>query len=172
MQTRASQVGMVSTSLAIGTSEAADMLRTKASSVLVLPDGALKIENKAERPTVSALKGVWLNLVVLPHEALHLLQDGVIAELRAHEHRALQVINEQKINNEQMALQRNATSTAEAEATSQSKKIIQVVEEACRMVLDLAILEEEPVEVHIYKLAIGAHYTRTEMVQVQLELNL
>ena len=65
------------------------MLRTKASSVIVLPDGALTIENEADKPTASTLKGVGLNLVALPHEALHLLQDGVIAELRACEHRTL-----------------------------------------------------------------------------------
>ena len=58
------------------------------------------MKNEANRPTVSALKGVGLNLVALPHEALQLLQDGVIVKLRAREHCALQVINEQKINNE------------------------------------------------------------------------
>ncbi len=40
------------------------------------------------------------------------------------------------------------------------------------MVPELAIREEEPVEVHIHKLAIGVHDTQTEMVRVQLELNL
>jgi len=64
---------MVSTTLAIDTSEAADMLHTKASSAIVLPDGALITENEADRPTISALKGVGLNLVVLACEALHLL---------------------------------------------------------------------------------------------------
>ena len=39
-----------------------------------------------------------------PGEALHLLHDGVIAELKAQEHRALQVISKQWINNEQMEL--------------------------------------------------------------------
>jgi len=89
LQTHASQAGMVSTSLAIDTLEVADMLRMKASSAIVLPDGALTMENKADRPTVSALKGVGLNLVALLREALHLLEDGVIGELRAHEHHAL-----------------------------------------------------------------------------------
>lgn len=56
--------------------------------------------------------------------------------------------------------------------TNQSKKIMQVVEEACRMVLELAIPEEEPIEVHIRKLATGVHDTWTEMAWVQLELNL
>lgn len=73
LQTHMLQVGMVSASLAINTSEADDMLCTKASSAPVLPDGALTKENEADRPTVTALKGVRLNLVVLPCEALHSL---------------------------------------------------------------------------------------------------
>lgn len=55
----------------------------------MLPNGALAIENGADRPTVSSLKGVGLNLVALPGKALHLLEDGVIAKLRAREHHAL-----------------------------------------------------------------------------------
>ena len=81
------------------------MLCTKASSVIVLLDGALTTENEADRPIVSTLKGVGLNLAVLLHKALHLLQDGVIAELKVHEHHTVQVINEHRINNEQMVLQ-------------------------------------------------------------------
>lgn len=84
----------MSTSLAIDTSEAADMLHVKASSVIMLPDGALTIENEADKPTVSTLKGVGLNLETLPCEALHLLRDGVIAKFRARDHCALQVISE------------------------------------------------------------------------------
>lgn len=79
----------MSTSLTIGTSEAAEMVRAKVSSVIMLLDGALTIKNEADRPTVRALKGVGLNLVVLPSEVLHLLQDGVITKLRAREHHAL-----------------------------------------------------------------------------------
>ena len=62
------------------------MLRKKSSDVLVMLDGALEIENEADRPTISTLKGVGLNLIVLLHEALHLLQDGVIVELSSREH--------------------------------------------------------------------------------------
>ncbi len=71
-----------------------------------------------------------------------------------------------------MALQRNDSIVGEAEVTLQSKKIMQVIEEAWRMVPELAIPEEETVEVLIRKLASGMHDTRTEMVRVQLELNL
>jgi len=84
----------MSTSLAIGTSEVSEMLCAKVSSAIVLPDGALIIENEVDRPTFSALKGVGLNLAVLPSEVLHLLQAAMISELRNCEHYALQVINE------------------------------------------------------------------------------
>ena len=40
------------------------------------------------------------------------------------------------------------------------------------MVLELAISKEVPVEVRIHKLAIRMRDTRTEMAQVQLEMNL
>jgi len=63
----------VSTGLAIGISKAAEMLHAKASNAIMLLDGALTIENEADRPTVSALKGVGLNFPVLPGEVLHLL---------------------------------------------------------------------------------------------------
>lgn len=42
------------------------MLCMKASIAIVLPDGALTIENEANKPTVIALKGVGLTLGVLP----------------------------------------------------------------------------------------------------------
>jgi len=70
----------------------------------VLLDGALNTKIEANRTAVSTLKGVGLNLVALPSEALHLSQDGMIVELRAGEQRTLQVINEKKINNAQMAI--------------------------------------------------------------------
>ena len=49
---------------------------------------------------------------------------------------------------------------------------MQVVEEAYRMVPELAIPEEEPVAVHVCKLAMGVCDACTEMARVQLELNL
>lgn len=60
----------------------------------MLPDGELIIEIESNRSTISALKKVGLNLVVLPNEALHTLKDGVITELRAHEKYSLNVISE------------------------------------------------------------------------------
>ncbi len=39
------------------------------------------------------------------------------------------------------------------------------MEEACKMVLELAISEEDPIEVRIHKLATGVHDTQMEMAQ-------
>lgn len=63
----------MSTGLAIGTLEVVEMLRVMVSRAIVLPDGALTIKNEANRPTISAIKGVGLNLAALPSEVLHLL---------------------------------------------------------------------------------------------------
>lgn len=86
--------------------------------------------------------------------------------MRAREHHTLQVISEQWINNKQMALQRKFSIATKTEVTNQRKCILQVVEEACRMVPELAISEEKPVEVRIHKLATGVHNTCTEMAWV------
>lgn len=64
-------------------------------------------ENEVDRPTVNTLNGVGLNLATLPGEALHLLQDGVITELKTCEKCALHVIIEQNINNVHMDLQQD-----------------------------------------------------------------
>lgn len=85
LQIHASQAGAMSTSLTIDTLEGAKMLCVRNSRAIVLPDGAMTIENEVERLTVSTLKGVGLNLEMFPREALHLLQDGVITKLRARE---------------------------------------------------------------------------------------
>jgi len=69
---------------------------------------------------------------------------------------------------EQISLQRNVFIITKVEATSQSKKIVQAVEVACRMVLELAILEEELVEVRIRKLVVGLCDTQMEMAQDEL----
>lgn len=58
------------------------------------------------------------------------------------------------------------------EVTEQNKCIVQVMEEACRMVPKLAIPEEEPIKVHICKLSIGVRDAHTELARVQMELNL
>ena len=58
------------------------------------------------------------------------------------------------------------------EVMSQNRQMVQVLEEACQMVLELAIPAEEPAEVRIQRLAAGVREAREEMVKVQLELSL
>lgn len=57
------------------------MLHTRMTNTIVLQDGALIIENEADRPMASSLKCVELNMVALPWETLYLLQDEVTTEL-------------------------------------------------------------------------------------------
>ena len=88
------QAGTLSTSLKVGMAAAEELLRTRMTNTIVLPEGALVTENEVDRPMVNVLKGVKINMVVLRRETLYVLQDGVIAELRAREVRALQVMRE------------------------------------------------------------------------------
>ena len=88
----------MSTSVVIGTSAVEEMLHTRVTNTIVLPDGALIAENEADRPMVSSLKGVGLSMVVLPWEMPYLLQDGVTIEIRARESRTLWVMSENHIN--------------------------------------------------------------------------
>jgi len=49
------------------------MLRAKMANMIVLPNEALITKNEADRPMVSSLKGVRLNMAALPWETLYLL---------------------------------------------------------------------------------------------------
>lgn len=115
----------------------------------MLANGALTTKTKADKPAINALKGVGLNLVVLPGEALHLMQDGVIVELTARKQRGLQVISKQKINNTHMGVQRDSAITSMMKLTDMNQRMIKVVDEACRMVLKLAIPTDESVDVRV-----------------------
>ena len=79
----------MSTSLVVGTSATEEMLRTRVTNTIVLPDGALTTEKEDDRPMVRSLKEVGLNMAALPWETHYILQDGVTAELRAKESHAL-----------------------------------------------------------------------------------
>lgn len=101
----------MSTNLAVGMAAAKKMLRAHMTNTIVLAEEALVTENEANRPMVSALKGVGINMVVLPQEMFYVLQDGVTTELRAREGCALQMLSEQQINMEQLSLQREKVVT-------------------------------------------------------------
>ena len=94
----------MSTNLAVGTSTAEQMLHTQMTNTIVLPNGALITKNEADRPMVNELKGIRLNVVVLPQEMLYVLHDGITVELRVREGCTLQVISKQHINIEQLSL--------------------------------------------------------------------
>ena len=56
--------------------------------------------NEADRPTISALKDIKINMVALLWEMLYVMQDGITVELRARESHVLQLLREKKINME------------------------------------------------------------------------
>jgi len=88
----------MSTSLVVDTLVAEEMLHARMTNTIVLPDGALITENEVDRPMVSNLKGIGLNVVMLPLEMLYILLDGVTIELRARESHTIQVMSEKCIN--------------------------------------------------------------------------
>jgi len=83
----------VSTSLVVGTSTVKEMLCARMTCTIVIPNGALMTENKADRPMVSSVKGVGLNMAMLSQETLYLLKDRVTTELGARESCAIQVMS-------------------------------------------------------------------------------
>lgn len=52
---------------------AEQMLHTLVTNTIVLPEGSLVTTNEANRPTVSALKGLGINMATLPWETLYVL---------------------------------------------------------------------------------------------------
>ena len=85
---------MTSTNLALGTSNVAEIVRSLDPETVVLLDKALTTRVEADKATVSALKKVGLNLVVLSSEALYTLQNSVITKIWAREQHALNVISD------------------------------------------------------------------------------
>lgn len=83
------------------------MMRAQIKNTIMLPEGVLVTSDEADKFSISMMKGLSVNLASLMCETLYLLQDGITVELRARESRALQVISEQKINMEQLSLQRD-----------------------------------------------------------------
>lgn len=72
-----------------------EILHSRMTNTIILLKGALVIENEVDRPMFSALKGVGINMAMLPRETLYVLQDGVTIELRDRVGHALQVMSKQ-----------------------------------------------------------------------------
>ena len=75
------QAGTLSTNLVVGMDAAEEIMCARMTNTIVLPKGALVIENEANRPMVIALKGVRINMATLPRETLYVLQDEVTVEV-------------------------------------------------------------------------------------------
>jgi len=94
LQVCSPQVGTLSTNLTVGSMTIEQMLRVRMTNKIVLLKGALMTSNEAEKPLVSMLKSLCVNIATLPHDTLYVLQDWITAELRARESRVLQVLSE------------------------------------------------------------------------------
>lgn len=104
---RPPQEGALSTHIAKGTLEAEQMLCARMANTIMLPEGVLVSLDVMDRMMVSMTKGFGLNLATLPWETLYHLQDGITTELHARKNCTIHVLSEQKINMEQLSLERN-----------------------------------------------------------------
>jgi len=66
--------------------------------------------------------------------------------MRACEHHALQVISEENINNEYMALQGETSLTSMVEITNTNISMIKAMREAYQMVTEFSIPEDEEID--------------------------
>lgn len=69
--------------MALGTTQAIELVRSLDLRLVMLPDGALTAKAEANKATIISLRNVGLNLAALPNEFLHTLQVGVIEELKS-----------------------------------------------------------------------------------------
>lgn len=114
---------------------------------------------------ISSMKYIGLNLAALLCKILYQLQGGVIVECCAQEGQAIQVLHEQKINMDQLNIQRDVL-------VAQANGLEQAIEDACRSILKLVVLAELPVAEWVHRLAARVCEAQEEKTNVQLILNL
>lgn len=102
IQVGISQVGAAQISLAAGISQNVELIMTVDLRTTLLPERSLSVELANDKVIVSTLKNIDLKIVALPNEYLHALQTSVKTKLRAWEQNDLSLINEYRVNNEQM----------------------------------------------------------------------
>lgn len=107
---------------------------------------------------------------MLPSEALHTLQDGVIAELQAQEQRMFNIISDQKVKKSHMFVGKTSVIDLLKNIQEKNECTIAVVAKACRTISELHIPEDTMVNARIQKLTIGVCGARTELPKVQFEL--
>lgn len=93
------QVSVEQVSLALGMSQAIELVRTLGLRTISLPKGSLHMEMTDNRIILNTIRNIRLNIVVLPNEILHMLHVGVTEELRAREQHTLNHIREYRGNN-------------------------------------------------------------------------
>lgn len=73
LQVRAPQDSTLSTNRAVGTTAAEEMLHARTTNTIVLLEGALVTTNEVDRPMVSTLKEIGINMAALLRETLYVL---------------------------------------------------------------------------------------------------
>ena len=163
-------MGAAQTSLAPGTSQAAEHVMSVVLRTVMLPKGSLSVASFDDKVIVSTLKNIDRNVATLPNEYLHALQIGVTTELRVWEQCALNLISEYQVNNEKMFAEKTEALKVKETIQAQSAQLAVGVEKACRTVPELHIPEEAPLEAKIRKLVVGIHDAKAEVARVQFEL--
>lgn len=172
IQVGTGQVSTAQTSLGPRTGQATKMVRSTDLQAVTLPKGSQSTKSADDKVIVSTLKNIVLNLTALPNEYLHMLQTGVTTQLRAWEKHTLILINEYRVNNEKIFAKKTNALKAKETIQVQSIHLAVAVAKVCKIVLELQIPQEVPLEAKIRKLAAGVREAKTEVARVQFQLNL
>ena len=73
----------------------------------MLLDGSLSMEASIDKAIFSSLKNISLKLVALWSKFLHMLQAGVIAEVKSQEKCALSLVSEYQVNNKHIFVEKS-----------------------------------------------------------------
>lgn len=88
------------------TSQAIELVRTLDLRTIPLPDGSIRAESTDNCIILNTVKDIELSILTLSNETLHSLHKGVADELRTREQCAFNLINDYKVNNEHMFVEK------------------------------------------------------------------
>lgn len=160
------QVSAPHTRLAPGTNHTIDMVQSLHLQAVALPNASLGTEAADDKVIISSLNNVGLNLTMLPNGFLHTLQVGVIVEFRSRESCELSLMSEHRVNNEKMFTKNIEELQAKEKIQVQYAQLMVAMEKACRMVPNIHILEEEPLEAKIKELVAVVWDAKVEMARL------
>ena len=115
------------------------LLKAQMAHSITIPARALITANAEDRVVLGCLIGLGLNVATLPQESLQQLQNSATMELLTRAGHAKQILQEQKINIEQLCLQWD-------EAVTQKQQVEQLVAEAYANAPKLEIRVELPIK--------------------------